>query len=242
MPRNKSARSDSKRERIAGKPIAEPTTQGALHASGVAPGGLSRRVQWALSSIFALHFIALLVALSSNRAPSYLQGELMNWLAPYLITTHQSYGAIPLQLTHAEQVDFPLQVEWLADGDAAWQVEDSLSRTGSKWTNFARIAQIIGIDMPESEILSELGLKLVQQIEARESVQVKEIRFVANHVLSYDEDLAIATGREELLSDDREPAVVFSAAVVREAESPIGLIPQQDASRTSKAISARTFP
>lgn len=242
MPKRNSPSSVSKRDRNAGKSKAEQSSSETSNSSEVAYDGIGRKVQWILSSIFVLHFMALLVALSSNRAPSYLQGELMNWLAPYLTTTHQSYGSIPLQLTHGEQVDFPLQVEWLADGDPNWQAEASLTQAGARWTSFARVIQVIGIDLPESEILSELGLKLVKQIEARESVAVREIRFVVNHVLSFDEDLAIATGREELLSDDRQPAIVFDAVVVRQADSPIGLIPQQDASRTSKAVSAKAFP
>ena len=242
MPKKKSASPAAKRAGITVNASAEQLAKESSEPAPVTVGEVASQVQWALSGIFALHFMALIVALSSNWAPSFLQGELMNLLSPYLTTTHQAYGSSPLQLTHAEQVDFPLQIQWLQDGSDNWQIEDSLTRAGANWKNFSRVIKIIGVDLPESEVLSEVGLRLVQQIESRESVEVKAVRFVVSHVLSFDEDLAIATGREELLGDDREPTIIFDAVVIRKAGTPIGLIPQQDASRTSKAVSARALP
>lgn len=64
-----------------------------------------------VSLLIILHGFALITAVSSNLAPSYLQGRILNGLALYLNTTHQAYNALPLELTRGEPADFPLRVE-----------------------------------------------------------------------------------------------------------------------------------
>src|SRR5690606_19425426 len=103
----------------------------------------------------------LLLALSSNLAPSYLQGRLLDAVGPYLHGTHQYYHALPLELTRAEPLDFPLRVELQAEttgsdseqSPAEWQ---SLSLAGlfgsdriqgkasdARWHNLARWLTLI---------------------------------------------------------------------------------------------------
>ena len=37
----------------------------------------------------------------------------MGWLSPYLISTAQGYGTTSIELTHGEDFDFPMQLEYL---------------------------------------------------------------------------------------------------------------------------------
>lgn len=210
-----------------------------VHQSSNSAAVSSATLQRILSVVIVGHLGALLLALTSNFAPSFLQGELMGYLSPYLTTTHQSYGALPLELTHADAIDFPMHIEIKKTG-RDWS---SLKLPGfetdvrhSRWPNLARILAIIAQEEPESEILSEIALRLVHVAEQRSSTPISAIRLVQPHVLSFDEDSVVSSGGGALLEDELGAEIVFSAQVVCSADASIGLVPTQTASRTSRFI------
>jgi hypothetical protein len=212
----------------------------------------SSRVQLLVSCLIVFHFGALLLALSANMAPSYLQGELAAWLAPYSVTTGQAYDAVPLELTHAESIDFPLLVELhrSQDGPQDWQMVEppdvSRSRSGevnmrySRWPNLSRLTRLIALDDPESDVLSEIAAQAVIATQQADQDTYDQIRLVAPKVLSFDENSIVAAGQAAFISDELSREVVFSGWIVRDAEQGIKLIPQQDASRTSKPLVSGT--
>jgi hypothetical protein len=212
------------------------------------------QVQWFASWLIIFHFSALLIALSANMAPSFLQGEMTSWLAPYSVTTGQSYGAIPLELTHAEPIDFPLLVELHRpqDDPQTWQTADlpyaRVSRSGdvnlrgSRWPNVSRLIRMSAIDDPESEILSDIAAQAVKAMQRGRQEEFDRVRFLAPKVLSFDEDAIVAAGQGSLISGELSPEIVFSAWIVRDSDEGIKLIPQQDAARTSKPVKSEIRP
>lgn len=216
-----------------------------------------------ISLAIILHGLCLLLAVSSNLAPSYLQGRLLDVVGPYLHVTHQYYHALPLELTRAEPLDFPLQVELqtettgsdLAQNAGEWQ---PLSLAGlfegeriqgsghdSRWHNLARWLTLIHSADAESEILADFAAQTVQLAERQSGQRYQAVRFISAKVLSYDEDLALAGNLRASDDEAFQPNVVYSARIVRldnqaavgEAESSrLSLVPAQEALRTAKPV------
>lgn len=226
------------------------------------PGAVLRGL---ISLAIMLHGLCLLLAVSSNLAPSYLQGRLLDVAGPYLHVTHQYYRALPLELTRAEPLDFPLRVELQAEatgsdseqGGAEWQ---PLLLTGlfeshriqgnpsdSRWYNLARWLTLISSADPESEILSDFAAQTVQLAEIQSGQRYQAVRFISAKVLSYDEDLALAGNPRASEDETFQPSVMYSARIVRldrpaaageGGSSGLSLVPAQDALRTAKPIDA----
>ncbi len=202
-----------------------------------------------MSFLVVAHFLALILTLSSNLGPSYVQGELGRWAAPYLVTTNQKYVALPLALTHADTIDFPLWIELRPSGSGpdAWQRFDlpgsssgrgEASLTRSRWPNFSRMVRLVAEEQPDSELLAEIAAQVVRAAEARQEARFDQVRFVQPHVLSFDEDAIVDQGQASLIAQELEDEVVFTANVVRDSRGDIGLVPMQESSRTSKPLSS----
>ncbi len=194
------------------------------------------------------HFGALLSALAANLSPSYLQGQLTELLSPYSATTSQTYNSIPLELTHAEPFDFPLQVELLPSDEAGedWQsmllpgshsrVPNSLGFRWSRWPNISRVIQLIATDQPDSEILSDIVARLVVIAERQTGRTFRAVRLRTPKVLSYDDDALLASGQTSLQDNDPSVEVAYRATIIRESERDISLIPEQLPLRTAKPV------
>lgn len=209
-----------------------------------------------ISSLILLHFLGLIIALSANLAPSFLQGEAVAWLSPLHVTMGQDYIMLPLELTQAADMDAPVAVEVVNENGNEWEPL-AISGNGlspefvrsSRWPNMARLLYWISQQQPDSEVLPEFAQRLLQasrnanaldESGAPES-RPQAIRFVQPHVVSYDEDLVIASGRETLLADSMQSTVLYAARIVRdETGTIVGLIPQQDPALTSKPIASDT--
>lgn len=230
-------------------------------AETIAPcPGPSPRVRSLASALICAHLAALMLGLSANLAPSYLQGQLTAWLSPYLVTTGQSYQALPLELTHAEPFDFPLWVELLPsdESNASWQplrlpntrqTTDESSRRGvggldqrfSRWANYSRMIRLIATEQPDSEILSDIAVQLVRSAAAQSARRqnFRAIRLVAPKVLSYDEDAQVASGQLDLDADLLAPTIVFEASVVEGPSGELSLVPSLSPLRTAKPLAQR---
>lgn len=213
-----------------------------------------------LSLLIILHGLALIVAVSSNLAPSYLQGRILNRLAPYLNTTHQAYNALPLELTRGELADFPLQVELQTSAantgadvaEHAWQpmsieglVNFAVAPTAqraTRWSNLARWLSLTASADPENEILSDFSARCVTLAEKQTGQRYSGVRLVSPKVLSFDEDMALAGGIRELFDEEFQPTIVYSANIVRlqdgASQERLSLVPVQSAARTSKPASS----
>lgn len=228
MPRKKSVRKQTRAD-------IQPSLQVAT-ATADAP---SAKVRVVASLLVVLHFSALGIALSANLVPSFLQGELLAWLSPYLQTTRQAYGAVLLEWTHAQAIDFPVAVEWQT-ADSEWSPlpwGGSLQRVPpSYWPNLGRNVRLIAEDQPDNELLCDIAFRLLQHAGGSDE-NIVAIRMLQPHVLSFDEDLIVAAGRESLIEAELEPDVFFAASVVRDNDGQaVGLIPWQAADRTAKAF------
>lgn len=196
----------------------------------------------AISLGILFHFTALYVAFNSNFFQSRLQEKIMDALSPYLISTSQAYGATPLELTHAQTFDFPIRVEVRLENESAWRPLNlgnprKLLSQVARWNHFTRVVGIILEDDPESEILAEIALNLVNcssTTRTSSGDSIVAIRVIQPHVLSFDEATAKAAGQEDLI--DLSPKVRFEAAVVRRNEQVVGLVPSQERYRSSKSI------
>jgi hypothetical protein len=223
---------------------ASPAQQVSMSAGS--PTRLTRNIT---SCLIVLHFAGLIIALSANIAPSFLHGEALRWLAPVHVSTGQDYIMLPLELTQATDMDAPVVVEVMTEQETpSWQrlsfPNDRVSPgslLSSRWSNLARLMVWISQQQPDSEVLPELALRAIRSgsTPAGSSIDLNEsiaIRFVQPHVLSYDEDLVIAGGRESLLADALEPNVVYAAQILHGKNGEIALVPSQDAGLTSKPI------
>ena len=219
--------------------------------------GPSPQVRWVASALICAHFTAILVGLSANLSPSYLQGQLTAWLAPYLVTMGQSYQALPLELTHAEPFDFPLWVELLPSDEpnAQWQplllpdtrqtIDESssggLDQRFSRWANYSRLIRLIATEQPESEILSDIAVQLVRNAASQSArrQRFQAIRLVAPKVLSYDEDAQVASGQLDLGAEVLAPTIVFEASVLEAPSGELSLVPSLSPLRTAKPLADR---
>lgn len=218
-------------------------TPGAAAAACVEPEiPISTRARRLASVVIVFHFTAILIALASNLAPSYLQDKLLGGLSPYLTTTHQSYGAVPLELTHGDPIDFPVDVEIQTNTPHWSQCRQAFldnNSMGSRWPNLARILHIIAVNAPDDELLSEMGTRFVRYLEHVEESEISAIRFIQPHVLDVEEYAAVSSGA--LSASDFEAEVIFSAKVVRTADGLLGLVPEQEAYRISPVSNGSQF-
>lgn len=213
-----------------------------------------------VSLLIILHGFALLIAVSSNLAPSYLQGRILNRIAPYLNMTHQAYNALPLELTRGELADFPLQIELQTQApnneidvaEPIWQpmtVEGlvdfdkaATTQRTTRWPNVARWLSLTASVDPENEILSDFSAQCVRIAEKQSGQRYSAIRLISPKVLSYDEDLALVGGMRESSDEAFQPTIVYSANIVRLGEGTgqerLSLVPAQPAARTAKPTSS----
>ncbi len=223
----------------------------------------ARGLRGLLSLAIILQGFSLLLALSSNLAPSYLQGRILGVVGPYLHATHQYYHALPLELTRAEPLDWPLTVELQVEttgGEAdrsagTWQplalsglFNNARAQAGvsdTRWHNLGRWLALTASADADSEILSDFAARAIQLAERQSGQRYQAVRFSTAKVLSYDEDLALAGNLREPGDEIFQPNVIYSASVVRldDLGSPKGagsqrlsLVPAQDALRTAKPV------
>lgn len=187
------------------------------------------------SAAVIIQFCGLYLALSANLFQSRLQQELMSFAAPYLVTTGQQYGTQPLELTHAEAFDLPLQVELLMDESDQWKpLPLSVRQQYSRWPNLARRLRLIIEDDIESEILADFAYRFAMSWEELEgSNEIQAIRYVQPFTPNFDEGSALAQGRGGLLETSGQ--VLYLATAIRRKESLLGFVPSQERYRSSKA-------
>lgn len=253
MPKRKRREPDTPRPNPALTPPRTATgrdsSKGAQEADLGMPTGI---VRWLVSCLIALHFTGLGIALSANLAQSFLHGEVLVWLAPVHVTTGQDYIMLPLELTQASDMDAPVVIEVMRAQEQAWKQlgfpkgELTVDAShASRWPNLARLLYWISQQQPDSEVLPEFALRAIRSSsqaadgEASDGNPIAAIRLVQPHVVSYDEDLAIANGRAAFFADAMQSNVIYAARIVRDVDGRIaGLVPEQDPSLTSKPTSA----
>lgn len=167
----------------------------------------------------------------------------MSFLAPYQVTTSQTYGGQPLELTHAEDFDFPLVVQVRYQDAETWESLDAdvfqlANQSISRWPTLARAFQIIASENAESEMLGEIAFRFVRLSESQSTESsntksaIEAIRFLRPIVPSYDEYSASTPELQELVG--LKPETVYEAQVVRDEDRSIGVIPAQEAYRSAK--------
>ncbi len=88
----------------------------------------------------------------------------MGWLSPYLISTAQGYGTTSIELTHGEDFDFPMQLEYLQQGTRQWRRINSNGLSRATWTRWPYLMRTLGIvmqDDPDAEVIAEFLFRIV---------------------------------------------------------------------------------
>ena len=196
------------------------------------------RGKWLFSVFASAQILIIVLSLLSNYAPSYLQGEILNWLSPYVVSTHQLYGAKPLELTHSEDIDFPVHIDVQYEGDNRWSSvqfkTQDLQKT--RWPMFARIFAVVVSEDSENEVLSEITLAIVRKVDSLQRKKIRRIRLYQPHVFSFDEDSYVNAGQADLLDGLTDDTQLFAADVVYDSSSNIiGVLPILSEYRTSPA-------
>ncbi|MCR9296419.1 MAG: hypothetical protein NXI32_27220 [bacterium] len=216
-------------------------TDGAEHTTP-ASADLPTSWQRAITIAIVLHFVTLFVAFSSNLYQSLLQQEAIRYLSPYLVTTSQVYGALPLEWTHAQSYDLPMDFEVRSKGSQRWETLISANRSDQlgdnwRWSNLTRILRMVIMEDPESEIAAELGLKIANHYQSRRNAaDLASIRFIQPYTPSFDEATLLAGEDVAELDVSTEPEVIYQADVVYDQSGKaIGLLPILESYRSSKA-------
>ncbi|QDV24481.1 hypothetical protein [Aureliella helgolandensis] len=219
------------------------TSDGSVHSSPQPPSPVVRR--W-VSLLVVVQLSLVVLSLAANLSASYLQGKLLDIAAPYLVSTGQDYGAVPIELTHAEDINRPLHVQLHRAGDRAadWiplalpgeqaGANGIANWSRSRWPNLSRILQLIALEIPDSEILSEVAAQILATAGQRDLTSVDAIRFVVPFAPSYDEYSILTSAQGSLSQDLFEDEVLYSARILRSADGQLTLVPAQDGLRTSK--------
>lgn len=193
---------------------------------------------WA-SLWITIHFFSICVCLSANLAPSELQRRIMKMLAPYTLTTHQDYGAVPLEMTRGDS----LALDWkhvfeLHDAETdIWhrldQPSQFFSRADRRWASFNRMLAIAAIDKSDP-LVHLLMTRAIDVHRHQNGRKADEVRLVQQKVFDYASDLALSRG--ELPETDRQDKVLYHCRVVELADGRIRLMPLYESTRTTKSL------
>lgn len=192
------------------------------------------------------HMAVLLLSLSANLSPSYLQGVMLDWAELYTISFGQDYGAVAVELTHGESLDFPVAIQVQSDEDDAgeWttlsppgvQIDDErpVNWSRSRWPNLSRAVRLLYNDTEDTEALAILASAAIHGSSNRSSGNVVRVRVVSPTVLNYEQySAAIQAGYTVAEAYDDE--VVYTASLVRLAGGEIVLVPEEESLKTSKS-------
>ncbi len=210
---------------------ADPTSAQQSNAQLERPSRLQIRLY---SAVVLFHFAALILALSANLFPSRLQDHLLKWFSPYLVTSAQAYGSMPLELTHAESFDFPLQVEGLSQDDNRWVPLKipGITDTSPARTRFSMLGRAMSLVLegdPESEVVSQIIYRLLKIAQTNQRQPLEKVRVIRPFVPDYDQ---ATNGTSDV---DQGPEVLFTAQIVREGDEIVGVVPEIENYRQSKA-------
>ncbi len=198
------------------------------------------------SSLILAQLCVLILSLSSNLSPSTLQGNLLDWAELYTIATAQDYGAVPIELTHGETLDFPVavQVQTDADGPDEWTTlelpgvnfssERPVNWSGSRWPNLSRSVRLLYNDTDDPEAIAILTSATINGSTSRIPGKVRRVRVISPTVISYrqyqsvvDANLTVA----EAFADE----VIYTAELVQLPSGEQVLVPEEESLRTSKS-------
>lgn len=198
------------------------------------------------SLLILVQFCVLILSLSSNLSPSTLQGNLLDWAELYTITTAQDYGAVPIELTHGETLDFPVAVQVQSDTDTPgeWTTlelpgvnfssERPVNWSRTRWANLSRSVRLLYNDTDDPEAIAILASATVNGSTSRVAGKVRRVRVVSPTVVSYrqyesvvDANLTVA----EAFADE----VVFTAELIELPSGEQVLVPEEESLRTSKS-------
>ena len=195
-----------------------------------------------VSCLLFLQLVTVVIGLASNLAPSFVQGRINVWLAPYQVATGQDYVMLPLELTHAGLIDAPVIVEvewdqsgeWLAFPLPSINPQPSLTRnptdgSRSRWPNLARLFAWIAQEQPDAEVLSRFARQLALYANSLNPQQtLTGLRLIQPHVVSFDEDLLVSQGKADLIEQDLHGNVLYEVQVLRETDGTVRVLPLQE--------------
>lgn len=194
------------------------------------------------NAFIVVQFAVLALSLSANLSPSALQGDLLDWAEYYTIPTAQDYGAVPLELTHGESLDFPVAFQaQYADEPGAWVPlrlpgvtlgeQRPIQWSHSRWPNLSRSVRLLYGDTGDPEPFAILASALLKSQGESQPIQV---RAVAPSVISFaqfqnvqEANLTVA----EAFND----SVIYTADVVLLDDGQWSLVPVEESQRTAKS-------
>lgn len=227
-------------------PAAEPPLEPDSTAATTNAGRLTPAQQGLVSGCLVVHLGILLLSLSANLSPSFLQLEMLSWTSMYSVTTAQDYGAVPLEWTHGESLDFPMLIEVHQQGQPQdrWttlelpNVTVSSQRpvqwSASRWSNVSRSVRLLYNDTQASEILAELAARRLATAPESLSSDVDRIRVVSAVVVDYAQHQE-AMANQLSIAEAFDDEVLFVADVLKTTNGQVVLVPAEEAMRTSKA-------
>ncbi|GAB5406622.1 MAG: hypothetical protein Aurels2KO_48530 [Aureliella sp.] len=198
------------------------------------------------SSLIVVQICVLILSLSSNLSPSTLQGNLLDWAELYTITTAQDYGAVPIELTHGETLDFPVAVQVQSDSDGRdeWTTlelpgvnftsERPVDWSRSRWANLSRAVRLLYNDTADPEAIAILASAATNGSTSRVVGDVRRVRVVSPTVVSYRQYESVKEANltvAEAFTDE----VIYTAELVKLPSGEQVLIPEEESLRTSKS-------
>ncbi len=213
------------------------------------------QVQRFASCVIVFHLGILLLGLSSNLSPSYLQSTFLDWTSIYSVSSGQDYGAIPLEWTHGETMGYPLVVQISRSADASsWAtlpppgvaITDvrPVDWTQSRYAHLSRAVRLLFSDTEDDEILGEFVTAFLRAAPVRDVDGIQKVRLVAPSVVNYQQHQDLLAAGDLTLLEAFPDQVVYTASVVKSESMQFTLVPDMDTSRTSKSefVSGGTLP
>lgn len=198
------------------------------------------------SACIVLQVGVLVLSLSANLSPSYLQGMMLDWAELYTISVGQDYGAVAVELTHGESLDFPVAIQVQSESDDAgeWttlsppgvQVSDKrpVNWSRSRWPNLSRAVRLLYNDTEDTEALAILATAAIHGSSNRRLRNVSRVRIVSPTVLNYEQYSTVMQAGYTV-GEAYDDEVIYTASLVRLAGGEMVLVPDEEPLKTSKS-------
>ncbi|HBE69887.1 MAG TPA: hypothetical protein DDW52_17205 [Planctomycetaceae bacterium] len=194
------------------------------------------------SAFIVVQFAVLTLSLSANLSPSALQGDLLDWVEYYTIPTAQDYGAVPLELTHGESLDFPVAFQAIyADEPGAWVPlrlpgvafgkERPIKWTNSRWPNLSRAVRLLYGDTGDPEPLAILAAALLKSEGEERPLRVRAVSPTVISFIQYQNVKEANLTVAEAFND----SVIYTADVVVLGDGRWSLVPVEESQRTARS-------
>lgn len=202
---------------------------------------------WA-SLWLVVHLFTVCLALSANLIPSELQLRLLGAVGFYASTINQAYGLLPFEMVQGSEHDhlFAFQVHVANSAGDQWQSVlppsiTSPAKTNHAWKRFMRLSGMLAVQ-EEHAIVTKLCEAATRSFEDQHSATVDSVRMVRQIVPSFEQDLLIAQGQQEIIARELEDEVLYQARIVRFPDGRLAFVPETSSTRAARTRVGNAHP